>query len=49
MLQYAYRDFMGLLDSVVSSLCNYQEKGWELMREGEKCCGERRGEGIMDG
>lgn len=34
MLQYAYRDFMGLLDSVVSSLCNYQMHKWREMEGG---------------
>lgn len=37
MLQYAYRDFMRQLDSVVSSLCNYQIP--ERSRKGRVCIG----------
>lgn len=34
MLQYTYRDFVVLLDSVVSSLCNYQTQRWGKIKKG---------------
>lgn len=56
MLQYAYRDFMRMLASVVSSLCNYQMHRWRKMKEGggredemgEMYCDGRKMEGIKD-